>query len=588
MPGRSRSVVRSLLAAGRFDEAWRPLRPVLLGEEDPSAWSIARGVLGAGARDDWKPAGRREARVAVLSTYSSTELVDHLEIACRVLGIDVELYAAPYGQVEQEVLAADTELSRFRPTHVLIAPTTADLPFPPIAADAAAEVAAEEWRWRALWRGVAENASARVAAARVRRPGGDVARPPCPAHAGEPDRARAGAERAARRRRPARACCSSTASGSPRGSGSDLARPAALVRRAPALRLRGSGALALETAAVLAADLGLGARCLVVDLDNTLWGGVLGEEGPQGIELAEGPDGEAFVAFQDHLLALKQRGVVLAVASKNDADVAREAFRNPKMRLRLDDFAAFVADWRPKSEQIAEIAETLGLGLDAIVFVDDNPAECAEVAGALPLVDTVPLGDSPSDYVRVLNRNVRFEPSSLTDDDLARQRSYPGRAQAEERARPRALEDFLRSLEMRARVRPLEPSTLDRAAQLTQKTNQFNLTLVRRTREEIEALVADPRVICLTLELEDRFAAHGIVGLALRAPRSGRSADGVIDTLLLSCRVIGAHGRGASSAHVARAARDRRLPAPAGDVHGGATQRARRRSLPPALVSGRR
>ena len=184
---------------------------------------------------------------------------------------------------------------------------------------------------------------------------------------------------------------------------------------------------------LIAAAQGRSAKCLVLDLDNTLWGGVVGELGPQGIRIGDGPDGEAFLAFQEHLKSLTRRGVLLAVASKNDAQAARQPFEhNPGMRLQVSDFAAFVADWRRKPEQISEIAENLGLGLESIVFVDDNPAECAEVAAALPEVSTVCLDVPPSELVRTLDASVRFEISSLSDDDLRRQRSYAASAQAAE------------------------------------------------------------------------------------------------------------------------------------------------------------
>ena len=169
-----------------------------------------------------------------------------------------------------------------------------------------------------------------------------------------------------------------------------------------------------------------------IDLDNTLWGGLVGEEGAEGVIVGDGPDGEAFAAFQDYLLALRERGVVLAVASKNDLEVAREPFEhNPRMRLRLSDFAAFVADWRRKPEQVAQIAEQLGLPLDSLVFVDDNPAECAEVAAALPSVDTIVLDVPPSEFVRTLAASLRFETSALAAEDVGRQRSYVARAEAE-------------------------------------------------------------------------------------------------------------------------------------------------------------
>jgi FkbH-like protein len=225
------------------------------------------------------------------------------------------------------------------------------------------------------------------------------------------------------------------------------------------------------------------------------------------------------------------------------------------MRLRLDDFVAFTADWRPKSEQVAEIAERLDLGLESIVFADDNPAECAEVGAALPAVDTIHLGGSPSEFIRILSRSLRFETPALTADDVARQRSYVGRAHAEQlRTRATSVEDFLGALEMRARVRSLEPGTIERATQLTQKTNQFNLTLVRRSRDEVAELAENPDAICLTFELQDRFAEHGIVGLVLVVPAADEPSTAVIDTLLLSCRVIGRTAEAHVLSHVSRLA----------------------------------
>ena len=269
-----------------------------------------------------------------------------------------------------------------------------------------------------------------------------------------------------------------------------------------------------------------------------------------------GADGEAYAAFQEYLLALARRGVLLAVASKNDAEAARAAFeRNPRMRLRLSDFAAFVADWRRKPEQLAEIAQRLGLGLDSLVFVDDNPAECAEVAAALPDVETVPLDVPPAEFVRTLASSLRFELSALTVEDVARRQSYAARAEAEQlRTAAVSLEDFWRSLEMRARVRDVDTSSLERATQLTQKTNQFNLTLVRRTLDDVRQLVAAPSTICKTLELDDRFAQHGIVGLAFAVPAEDAPETLVLDTLLLSCRVIGRTAEVHLLSHVCRAA----------------------------------
>jgi FkbH-like protein len=549
--------IRMLVQEGRFDEAWRAIVPELLTGASVSAWSVARNLVRAGAATGWSPPCARKIRLALLCTYEAAELREHLKLACSALRIEAELYAAPYGQLEQELLGDTGGLREFGPTHVLIAPTTSDLAFPALAEDPEEVLAAAEARWRVLWDASGSDLGARVIQhgfvvpdeaplghLAMRLPGSDVS-----------------LVRELNRRLAAAAGTEVLLV--------DVERLAARMGKERWLDPRlwyaarqpyGSQAatvLARETAGVLAGDVGLSARCVVADLDNTLWGGVVGEEGAMGIVVGDGPEGEAYIAFQDYLRALKDRGIILAVASKNDLEAAQEPFeRNPAMRLRLDDFAAFVADWRAKSEQLAELAETLGIGLDAIAFVDDNPAECAEVAAVFPEVTTVCLDMPPSERVRALARSVRFELPALSRDDLARQRSYAARAQAKTlKARASSLPEFWRSLGMRARVRPVDEGSIDRAAQLTQKTNQFNLTLNRRSRAEIERLIHDQTAICMTLELEDRFARHGVIGLGLIVPSDDDPGTAVIDTLLLSCRVIGRTAEVHLLSHLARAAR---------------------------------
>jgi FkbH-like protein len=555
----TRAPIRALVTDGRFEEAWRLLRPELLAGEQTAAWSIARNMLRAGRDAGWTPTTKRDIRLAVLCTYEAAEMSEQLRLACLALGIDAELYAAPYGQVEQEILGEGSQLSAFGPTHVLIAATGADLAFPELADDAEGLLDAAVRRWRTLWESIRRDHGARVLqhgfvvpdetplghlslrlpASRVslvrelnRRlaleAGNDVLMVDCERLA-----ARVGKQR--------------------------WLDPRLWYRTRQPVAHDALPILARETAAILAADVGLAARCLVLDLDNTLWGGVIGEDGLDGIVIGEGPDGEAFAAFQDYVSALRRRGVILAVASKNNLNDARQPFaENPGMRLRLEDFSMFLADWRRKPEQIAEIAQTLGIGLDAIVFVDDNPAECAEVAAALPDVGTICMDMAPSERVRALAASVRFEVSVLSREDEQRQRSYAARASAAElQAGAATLEDFWRSLQMRARVRALDTASLDRAAQLTQKTNQFNLTLRRHSREEIEHLLEDRVSICRTLELEDRFASHGLIGLAIARPSEQDGETALIDTLLLSCRVIGRTAEVHMLAHLSAAALER-------------------------------
>jgi FkbH-like protein len=552
------AAIRTLVSKGRYDDSWNLLRPQLLAGDTTTAWNVARQVLRAGARAGWTPPTSRQIRLGVLCSYEAAEFSEHLRLACLALGIAVELYVAPYGQLEQELLGDAAPLTSFAPTHVLIAPTTDDLGFPQLGADPEELLAAAESRWRTLWETVRRDHGARVVQHAFvvpdETPLGHLAlrlpasRPSLVRELNRRLAESAGAE-------VLLVDCERLAAriGKQRWIDPRLWFAARQPYGHEALPL-----LARETAAVLAGDVGLAARCLVVDLDNTLWGGVVGEDGVQGIAIGGGPDGEAYAAFQEYLAALAQRGIILAVASKNDLDAAREPFElNPGMRLKLGDFAAFVADWRRKPEQIAEIATTLGLGLDTIVFADDNLAECAEVSAALPEVSVIPLAVAPSELVRTLAASVRFELSSLSGDDVARRRSYAARTQAAQlRAGASSLEDFWRSLKMRARVRSLDSTSLDRAAQLTQKTSQFNLTLRRRTREEIARLAENDRAICKTLQLADAFADHGLIGLGLvvSSPEDERTA--LIDTLLLSCRVIGRTAEIHLLSHLARDARD--------------------------------
>ena len=283
-------------------------------------------------------------------------------------------------------------------------------------------------------------------------------------------------------------------------------------------------------------------KVLVLDLDNTLWGGVVGETGPLGVELGDSPRGEAFRQFQRHVKALTRRGVLLAVCSKNNAEDARECFRqNPDMVLKLDDFAHFVSNWDPKTTGLREIAETLRLGLDSFVFFDDSPFEREMVRQAMPDVAVVDVPEDPSDYVRALQDGLWFESCALTDEDLKRSDLYQAEA-AHRTARKDAegLDDYLASLDMLATVRPIDMADMQRIVQLLGKTNQFNLTTRRHTAEELRELLSRPGTIGLGLRLTDRLSDHGLVAVALGVKASLAGVPTMeIDCFLMSCRVIG-------------------------------------------------
>jgi FkbH-like protein len=283
-------------------------------------------------------------------------------------------------------------------------------------------------------------------------------------------------------------------------------------------------------------------KVLVLDLDNTLWGGVVGEVGPLGIALGESPDGEAYRAFQSDVKRLGQRGVVLAVASKNNPEDAEEPFlRNPAMVLRLDDFAAFEAGWEPKACMLEQLAQTLNLGLDSFVFFDDNPAEREHIRQAQPAVAVVEVPLEPAEYGRVLQAGLWFEATALTQADLGRTVQYAAERNRRELQNSFAsTDDYLRSLEMQAEVRPIDEADMQRVVQLLAKTNQFNLTTRRHSHEELHELTQRNRSLPMTLRLTDKFGDYGLVAVLVAVPLDGPASDAArIDTWLMSCRVIG-------------------------------------------------
>ena len=282
-------------------------------------------------------------------------------------------------------------------------------------------------------------------------------------------------------------------------------------------------------------------KVLVLDLDNTLWGGVVGEVGPLGVDIGETPAGESFLEFQRYAAGLAKRGVLLTVCSKNNVEDARGPFeQHPDMALRLGDFACFEASWNPKDVGIRKMAEQLRLGLDSFVFFDDNPAEREQIRQALPDVEVIEVPDDPSEYVRALESGLWFEAVGLSAEDLRRSQQYQ-----QEQERVEALEasgsvdDYLASLAMRGTVAPIAGSNITRVTQLIGKTNQFNVTSRRHSEADVWRLLEPPRAIGLTLSLADRFGDHGLISVLLAVPEQDSGGDAVlIDTWLMSCRVI--------------------------------------------------
>ena len=298
-------------------------------------------------------------------------------------------------------------------------------------------------------------------------------------------------------------------------------------------------AAARDVRAVLRSLHGGARKLVVVDLDNTLWGGVVGDDGWEGLTLGgHDPDGEAFADFQSELRALRNRGIVLAIASKNEEGTAFEAIdRHPEMVLRRDDFAAWRIDWNDKARNLREIADELRLGLDAVVFIDDSPAERARVREALPDVLVPEWPDVPARYAAALRALRCFDSVTLTAEDRARGDSYlAGRRVAEARAEAESLEDWLRTLETEIRVEPLSPANLPRAAQLLNKTNQMNLATRRLSETELTRWTETDGREFWTFRVSDRFGDYGLTGLLGLESRDGTQE---VTDYVMSCRVLG-------------------------------------------------
>jgi FkbH-like protein len=293
------------------------------------------------------------------------------------------------------------------------------------------------------------------------------------------------------------------------------------------------------TVRLIAAQRGRSAKCLVLDLDNTLWGGVIGDDGLEGIKLGQGSAlGEAFVAFQQFVRDLSRRGVILAVCSKNDLENARAPFeRHPEMVLKLTDIACFVANWSDKPSNIQAIAEQLNIGVDSLVFADDNPFERNIVRHKLPMVSVPEMPEDPAFYALCLANAGYFEALQITPEDLERGGQYRANVARESlRAAHTDIQGYLKSLKMQLRWQPFDGVGLQRVVQLINKTNQFNLTTRRYTEPEVLSIMSMEGALTLQLRLLDQFGDNGIIGIVI-GKLSGDTM--YIDTWLMSCRVLG-------------------------------------------------
>ncbi len=279
-------------------------------------------------------------------------------------------------------------------------------------------------------------------------------------------------------------------------------------------------------------------KCVILDLDNTLWGGVIGDDGLGNIEIGELGRGHAFTNFQRWLKQLKDRGIILAVCSKNNEDIAKEPFiKHEEMVLRLSDISMFVANWEDKASNIRFIQKSLNIGMDSIVFLDDNPFERNLVRSLIPEITVPELPEDPALYLDFLQEQNYFDTVSYSEEDAERTKQYQAElARKSLEQKFTSIDDYLISLEMIGKATPFEQTRYARIAQLTQRSNQFNLRTIRYTEDEIRRIAEDTDFLTLYYTLRDRFGDHGLVSVVIMKKMSEREL--FIDTWLMSCRVL--------------------------------------------------
>ncbi|MGJ3252725.1 MAG: HAD-IIIC family phosphatase [Elainellaceae cyanobacterium] len=492
--------------------------------------------------------GLQSVRIAVLSSSTVEHLAPAIRVAALRRGLIAECYIAPYGQYRQEVLDPTSGLYQFSPDVVLLSLNAKDvglnLPWTSGAHDVQAAVEQRIEEWVQLWKTINTQLKAVVIQQTIVIPSErlfgqyDVVLPATPTsillRVNEVLRIKAAEYNVLLLNTDEMVA----------NVGKQLWCDAALWHHAKQdvspiyAPIYGD-----YIGRMLAAIRGLSYKCLVLDLDNTLWGGVIGDDGLGGIALGQGDAvGEAFQAFQAYVKLLKERGIILAVCSKNEEINALEPFEHhPEMVLRRNDIATFVANWEDKATNLRRIADQLNIGLDSLVFFDDNPVERAIVRKFVPAVAVPEVPEDPALYLRCLSDAGYFEAVSFSGDDAKRADQYLANSRRNElKQKSHNLESFLESLHMEMAIAPIDPVSLPRATQLINKSNQFNLTTRRYTEAQVKQMSEDPEVLCFQIRLKDDFGDNGLISVLIAKPiliDSERTLH--IDTWLMSCRVLG-------------------------------------------------
>jgi FkbH-like protein len=525
--------------AGRFEELAAALRLALTPTLDfTSVQSLNRFYKAVPPLTG----GRAKIKLAILGGFTTHQLRDFIELYLFAAGVSAEIYEADYGVFQQEILDPNSGLYEFKPNVVYLATHWRNLGHLPTLSNSAQEVSAlleAEYRdWALLWQTAHDRLGCQILQNNFDTPPWRSLDNHEMRHTAALSKFIAEINRLLMERAPSYATIHDvdalSANAGRRAWGNERFFLLAKMPCAPEYLVE----YAHSVSSILAAQRGLSRKCLVLDLDNTLWGGVIGDDGIGGIRIGQGdPEGEGFLLFQRYVKTLQMRGVILAVCSKNDERTAREVFeKHPDMILRLDDISCFVANWTDKATNLRSIAQQLNIGLDSLVFVDDNPAERSIIRQMVPEVAVPEISVDPVEFVEVLERHRYFQVATLGSEDFKRTEYYRANAQrAEIQASTGGLEDFLRSLEMTATIGPIQATTLERTTQLINKSNQFNLTTRRRSVAEVMTLTQSPDWVTVTVTLSDRFGDNGLISVVL-----GHVQQDVleVDTWLMSCRVL--------------------------------------------------
>ncbi len=514
-----------------------------LARLDPSGATALRAYR---SRAKLPKAAGRELRIAILSSYTIDSVVAFADLELRALGLVPSFYVAPFDTWEREVLDPASGLRKFEPEISFLSVSIDDLA-PELAGTLDAEALS----------GIGDQALDRLLGA-VRRLAGWSGAPVVVHGFHLANRGPLGILEG--RSGPSRSRWLARLNGElddglgefPRAYLLDmtellLRRPGGPVDH-PKLRHMGavrlgegaSGEVARAYGRYVAPLVGRTRKCVVLDLDNTLWGGVVGEVGAHGIKLAATGPGSEFQEFQRYLAGLGRQGILLAINSKNNPEDAWEAIRsNDAMILREEHFSAVRINWKPKPENLVEIARELDIGIDSLIFVDDNPNERERVRQFLPQVLVPELPSDPSLYRSVIEALPELQRLNATEEDAQRVQLYREKRERESaRENVGSVEEYLATLQIKVEIARVDENDLPRVHQLFHRTNQFNTTTRRYELGELEKIAEDRDSRVFTLRASDRFGSHGLVALALVRPEGARAAWR-IDSFLMSCRVIG-------------------------------------------------